>query len=105
MTGRHRKINSFNYGLVYEFDLIVNFDNVISDQRRLIVRYWYLRVTTEVLVLVLEPSVLVLSLALAPSVAYLIQASTGVIAYILGALFYSPVDFTDASDLHQSAQG
>jgi len=25
-------------------------------------------------------------------------------SFSLGALFYSPVDFTDASDLHQSVQ-
>jgi len=26
------------------------------------------------------------------------------VVHSMGALFYSPVDFTDASDLHQSAQ-
>jgi len=33
-----------------------------------------------------------------------IDAESDYIEYSLGALFYSPVDFTDASDLHQSIQ-
>ena len=69
-------VNKLTSGLTYDFDLIVNCDKFIRDQRRLIVHYMYLRVATEVLVLepeylylctctcilvlVLEPSVLVL---------------------------------------------
>jgi len=48
MTGRHRKINNFICGLIYDFDPIVNCDKLISDQRRFIVRHLYLRVATEV---------------------------------------------------------
>jgi len=44
------KINFiWNGGLIYDFDLIVNYDKLMSDQRRLIVRYFYLRLATEVL--------------------------------------------------------
>jgi len=42
MTGRRCKINSFICGLIYEFNLIVNCDNLIGDQIDLIVRYLYL---------------------------------------------------------------
>ena len=53
-------VNKFTCGLTYDFDLIVNCDKFIRDQRRLIVHYLYLRVATEVLVLVLEPEYLYL---------------------------------------------
>ena len=35
----------------------------------------------------------------------LIKTTSTLAVINMGALFYSPVDFTDASDLHQSAQG
>ena len=42
------------YGPIYDFDLIVNCDKLISDQRRLIVRYLRVASTTEVPELELE---------------------------------------------------
>jgi len=37
MTGRHCKINNFTRGLICDFDLIVNCDKFISDQKCMIV--------------------------------------------------------------------
>ena len=42
------KIKWFNDGLIYDRDLIGNCETLMNDQRRLIVRYSYVRAATEV---------------------------------------------------------